>query len=232
MSVDDADDTKGGDDDVFDFDEQLGVAAKWERLLEPVLGGLVWEEAQRISFNDNPGMQLAGIDHVLKEREFKDDALQTKVITRNYDNIFYETRHEDYHDPSKEWDGWVYEYDERVILWVWLSDSQNRIVDASWLLVNDDFRMWFNHVKTDYPEKRAGKPSYRDGRKWWSFGVPIPLSDIRRRFIRPAHTAVGIKSNTDQTELLEFDSDGVGEPVEELQFERDDFEWIGDREGA
>lgn len=193
-------------DGEFNFYEQLDIAEKWEQLLEPELGSLVWQEAQRITYEDDPEMQLAGIDHVLNEQEFSEDALQTKVITKKYDNIFYETRHETV-DGGESWEGWVYEYDERVILWVWLSDDQQRIVDGRWLLVNDDFRLWFKSADEKFQEVPTSKPTYKDGKRYYSYGLKVPLDKIPSGFIRPANSAVGLKMDTEQSELVNFSSE-------------------------
>lgn len=193
------------DGEAFDFDEQLELAEKWERLLEPELGSMVWEDAERISYEEDPEAQLSGIDHVLVEREFADDALQSKIITQKYESIWYEVRHERV-NVDYEWEGWVYEYDNRVILYVWLSDDGLRIVDANWLLINDAFREWFNGVKGKYPEKRTTKPTRRDGRKYYSFGVVIPTTDIPNGFIRRAPAAIGLKADMDQAELGNYNT--------------------------
>ena len=194
-------------DGYYDFDDSLELAERWENLLEPQLGSIVWRDAERISYEDDPESQLSGIDHVLVEREFSDDALQLKVNTKKYDSIWYEVRHEVV-DSDKEWDGWVYEYKPRVILYVWLSDDGRRVIDGKWLLINDTFRGWFDGIRDKYPEKRTKKPTKRYGRKYYTYGVTIPISNIPAGFIRPAKAAIGLKSDTNQTELSNYEPEG------------------------
>jgi len=162
-----------------DFEEYLAEANRWEDRLKDVIQ-FMWEEGEKISFQDDPGAQRAGIDIALKEREF--DGTQLKVRDPQYccDDIFIETV--SVVEDGKP--GWVYTYDEILVIYCWLNLARDNFQDGILLLVNDDFRLWFDGVKSRYREPITKKPSRRDDEEWHTQGCIVPIQDIPRGFIR------------------------------------------------
>lgn len=167
------------DDDINDFEEQLKSAETWEARLAEVVHKIVWEEGNKISFENDPESQLSGIDISLATREFEGIQLKTRQAKfYEYRDIFFET----VSVVEEEKPGWTYVYDDVVVVYTWLNKAENNFLDGALLLINDDFRLWFNGVKNDYEPKFA--KSQRNGSNWVTKGRPIPIGDIPPGFIR------------------------------------------------
>jgi len=186
-----------------DFEEYLSEADRWESRLEEVIHEVVWEEGEKITFDDRPDAQRAGIDIALTERDF--EGIQLKVRAPKYccDDVFIETV--SVVEQGKP--GWVYTYDETLVIYCWLNRARNNLQDGVLLLINDDFRLWFDGIKQRYREPVTKKPSIRNGREWNTKGCIVPIDDIPRGFIRTVFDPkLPSEVVTDQMELSEVSS--------------------------
>lgn len=165
---------------VNNFNEQLQDAELWEERLSEVMHRVVWEEAEKISFEEDAQAQLRGIDLRIAKREW--DEIQLKVRDNQYccDDIFYET----ISIVAENKPGWVYKYDEQIVVYCWKNKANINFQDGVLLLINDDFRNWFNQNLENYEPKEAQSVDDETGETWTTLGRVVPKGDVPRRFIR------------------------------------------------
>lgn len=143
----------------FDFRAQA-ARSKWAEGQTHRILKRGWRDARDVIYVAG---QYRSFDHIAFLPGWgRDVRMDTKAVSKSYTRIFWETRH------------------EGIDSLTWASDQQ---VDMLWWYMNPSPTYVIDLTKArpivgagGYTEQRLDRPTRHNGKTWWTWGHPVPLS--------------------------------------------------------
>jgi len=186
----------------YDFDEQLNFGLEWEtkvsERLETILTSI---QIDNISFLDDPELQRAGVDSIIKKENPQFD-----VKTECYENITSENIVVEVMSVMSEMEpGWFFKSDSDFIVNVGLNQAGTNLYHIGYLIIFEPFREWCETRLEEYPfttiPNNGKYGEYETGIRL------VPIDDIPDQYIQTFDPRLPTDKETPQSDITEWMDD-------------------------
>lgn len=191
----------------FDFDEQLSFGQEWERRVAARLDSLLQSiSVQNIAFDDNPQLQLSGVDAVLDKENPQFD-----VKTQSHEYI------ETGNLPIETWSkfeqatpGWFYTSESDMVVWVYPNKAKTNLYKKGYfMMLGEGIRDWFSRRLDQYPTTQPRNVSRGD--KWVTECRLVPIEDFPDEYLVEFDPRLPTNKDTPQSDLSKWSREEADE---------------------
>lgn len=184
----------------YDFDEQKAFGLKWEHRVADRLDSLLQSiSVKNIAFEDNPRLQLSGVDAVLeKERPEFDVKVQAHEYIET-GNLPIEVKS----DVEQGKIGWFYMSNSDMVVWVYPNKAKDNLYHRGYfMMLNDGIKEWFNERREQDPKKPV------PNELWTTMIRLVPIEDFPDEYLVEFDPRLPSDRDTPQSDLEKWGGDG------------------------
>lgn len=187
-------------DEPFDFDEQLAFGEEWERRVSERLNSLLKSiSVENISFDENPELQLSGVDAVLKRENPQFD-----VKTQSHKHIATGNL------PIETWSkfeqstpGWFYTSESDIVVWVYPNKAHTNLYRKGYfMMLGEGIRGWFNDRHDRYRSIEVQNTG------WMTKCRLVPIEDFPDEYLVEFDPRIPTDRDTPQSDLSKWSESG------------------------
>jgi hypothetical protein len=187
----------------FDFEEQLEFGLEWEEEVQERLEDMILSlNLQSISFEDNPELQRAGVDHIVSKEE---PGIDVKTCSHKYADselLVFEVM--SVVEDGKP--GWFWEAESDLIVWVYPNKAKTNLYKRGYLMpLQTGLREWFQEHGEQYDYRRipnTGKfGEYHTGIRL------VPVGDIPQEYLVSFDPRLPTDRETPQSDIQRWADD-------------------------
>jgi len=180
----------------YSFEEQLEFGKEWERRVSDRLEDILTVyAAQNISFDDEPEMQLAGIDTILQKNNPQIDVKTQSYKNTQTGNLPIEVVSVMEADPPKK--GWFLKTEADLIVWVGENKAGTNLYHKGYFMPM---------IVRDWLNERLGKYRYVSiENEEWTTGVRlVPIKDFPDEYLIEFDPRLPTDKETPQSDIARW----------------------------